>query len=63
MFYTLLMHEVGHAIYSAPFNIAEENKFGADRFGIFNVLEDMRVEYQMPSGTLCKSSTCYAMLL
>ncbi len=47
MFYTLLMHEVGHAIYSAPFNIAEENKFGADRFGIFNVLEDMRVEYQI----------------
>lgn len=47
MFYTLLMHEVGHAIYSAPFNVAEENKFGADRFGIFNVLEDMRVEYQI----------------
>ena len=47
MFYTLLMHEVGHAIYSAPFNIAEENKFVADRFGIFNVLEDMRVEYQI----------------
>lgn len=47
MFYTLLMHEVGHAIYSTPFNITEENKFGADRFGIFNVLEDMRVEYQI----------------
>ena len=47
MFYTLLMHEVGHAIYSAPFNIAEENKFVADRFGIFNILEDMRVEYQI----------------